>query len=211
VLIPVKAVICNLLSLTATFGALVWVFQDGHLAGLFGDFQVTGELEMFTPILMLCIAFGLSMDYEVFLVSRIQEAHLAGHSDEQAVAEGLQRTGRLVTSAALLLIVVLAANVISELTILKMLGLGLALAILVDATIVRGLLVPAVMRLAGPANWWAPQPLRQLHARFGLAEAPAEPDQPPVPPRPHPPRPRTYVPLHAHSPSGGARTAEGGQ
>ena len=191
VLIPIKAVICNLLSLTATFGALVWVFQDGNLAGLLGDFQVTGELEMFTPILMLCIAFGLSMDYEVFLVSRIQEAHLAGHSDERAVAEGLQRTGKLVTSAAVLLIVVLAANMMSELTILKMLGLGLSLAILVDATIVRGLLVPAVMRLAGPANWWAPRPLRWVHARFGLHEAEVAP-APPLPAQ-------ARVPLHRAS------------
>ncbi|GAA4681521.1 membrane protein [Phytohabitans rumicis] len=172
VLIPIKAVLCNLLSLTATFGALVWVFSDGHFAGLLGGFQVTGQLEIFTPILMLCIAFGLSMDYEVFLVSRIQEAHQSGLPNDKAIADGLQRTGRLVTSAAALLIVVLLANVTSQLTILKMLGLGLGIAILVDATVVRAFLVPAVMRLAGSANWWAPRPLRRFHERFGLREAP---------------------------------------
>jgi RND superfamily putative drug exporter len=171
VLIPVKAVLCNMLSLTATFGSMVWVFQDGHLSRYLGDFQVAGHLEMFTPILMLCMTFSLSMDYEVFLVSRIHEAHVAGASDARAVTVGLTRTGPLVTSAALLLIVVLLANVTSDLTILKMLGLGASLAIAMDATIVRAALVPAVMRLAGPANWWAPPFLQRVYDRFGLREA----------------------------------------
>lgn len=179
VLIPVKAVLCNLLSLTATFGSMVWVFQDGHLSRYLGDFQVAGHLEMFTPILMLCMTFSLSMDYEVFLVSRIHEAHVAGASDARAVTVGLTRTGPLVTSAALLLIVVLLANLASDLTILKMLGLGASLAIAMDATIVRAALVPAVMRLAGPANWWAPPFLRRVYDRFGLREAVEIPEEMP--------------------------------
>jgi len=172
VLIPLKAVILNVLTLTATYGALVWGFQEGHLQWLVGDFQVNGTLELTTPILMFCIAFGLSMDYEVFLLSRITEEHDRTGDTVSAVAIGLERTGRLVTSAAAVVVIVLAALATSDLTVLKMLGLGLALAVLVDATLVRGLLVPAFMRLAGEANWWAPGPLRRFHAHWGLHEAP---------------------------------------
>ncbi len=171
VLVPVKAVVLNLLSLTATFGAMVWGFQDGHLRPLVGDFQLTGTLELTTPILMFCIAFGLSMDYEVFLLSRIKEEWDRTGDNASAVALGLERTGRLITSAALVVVVVLLALATSSNTMLKLLGVGLALAVAVDATLVRGLLVPAFMRLAGRANWWAPAPLRRLHARFGLSEA----------------------------------------
>ena len=131
-----------------------------------------------SPILMFCIAFGLSMDYEVFLLSRITEEHDRTGDTVSAVAMGLERTGRLVTSAALVVVIVLAALATSDLTVLKMLGLGLALAVLVDATLVRGLLVPAFMRVAGEANWWAPGPLRRIHARWGLHEAPAAPGAP---------------------------------
>jgi RND superfamily putative drug exporter len=150
---------------------MVWIFQEGHLSGLLGDFTVTGELDTAMPILMFCIAFGLSMDYEVFLLSRIKEEYDRTGDNTRAVALGLQRTGRLVTSAAALLAIVFLAFATSGVTIIKMLGIGVALAVLMDATIVRGLLVPAFMRVAGDLNWWAPAPLRRLHARIGLSEA----------------------------------------
>lgn len=169
-LIPVKAVLFNLLSLSATFGAMVYVFQDGHLKWLVGDFTVTGLLDISMPVLMFCVAFGLSMDYEVFLLSRIREVYLETGDNTRAVALGLERTGRLVSAAALLFATVMAAFATSGLTILKLLGVGLALAVIMDATVVRGLLVPSVMRLAGRANWWAPAPLRRLHERLGLKE-----------------------------------------
>ncbi len=169
VLVPVKAVVLNLLSLTATFGAMVWVFQDGNGADLLG-FTATGTLDVTTPILMFCIAFGLSMDYEVFLLSRIKEEHDRTGDNVSSVALGLERTGRIVSAAALLLAVTFVAFASSGVTFLKVFGLGLALAIVMDATVVRGLLVPAFMRLAGEANWWAPAPLRRLHERFGLSE-----------------------------------------
>jgi RND superfamily putative drug exporter len=169
-LVPLKAIVLNLLSLTATFGALVWIFQEGHLSGVL-DFTATGQLDVAMPILMFCIAFGLSMDYEVFLLSRIKEEHDRTGDNTQAVAAGLARTGRLITAAALVLAITFAAFVTSGMSFMKLMGLGLALAIIVDATIVRGLLVPAVMRLAGEANWWAPGPLRRLQRRWGVREA----------------------------------------
>ncbi len=172
-LIPVKALVLNVLSLCATFGAMVWVFQQGNLTGLIGDPVVTGTLDTTIPILMFCVLFGLSMDYEVFLLSRIKEVWDATGDNRRAVAVGLQRTGRIVTAAAGLLAIVFAAFVSSDISFIKLLGLGTALAIVVDATLIRGLLVPAFMRLAGRANWWAPAPLRRLHDRFGLSEAPA--------------------------------------
>jgi putative drug exporter of the RND superfamily len=172
-LVPLKAIVLNLLSLTATFGALVWIFQDGHLSGVL-DFTATGQLDVAMPILMFCIAFGLSMDYEVFLLSRIKEEHDRTGDNTQAVAAGLARTGRLITAAALVLAITFAAFVTSGMSFMKLMGLGLALAIIVDATIVRGLLVPAVMRLAGEANWWAPGPLRRLQRRWGVREGVAQ-------------------------------------
>jgi RND superfamily putative drug exporter len=175
VLMPVKAVVLNVLSLTATFGALVFLFQDGHWGALIGHPIVTGSLDMTIPVLMFCVAFGLSMDYEVFLLSRIREEWLASGDNRRAVAVGMQRTGRLVTAAAALIAVVLLAFATSQVTLLRMFGLGLAIAVVVDATLVRGVLVPAFMRLAGRANWWAPGPLRRLHERIGLAEAADEP------------------------------------
>jgi putative drug exporter of the RND superfamily len=171
VVLPAKALLLNMLSLSATFGAMVWIFQEGHLSALLGGFTVTGELDTSMPILMFCIAFGLSMDYEVFLLSRIKEEYDRTGDNTAAVALGLQRTGRLVTSAAALMAIVFIAFSTSGVTIIKMLGVGVALAVLMDATIVRGLLVPAFMRIAGDANWWAPPPLRRLHARIGLRES----------------------------------------
>jgi len=174
VLVPVKAIVLNLLSLTATFGAMVWIFQDGHGAGIL-DFTATGTLDTSTPILMFCIAFGLSMDYEVFLLSRIKEEHDRTGDNTASVAMGLERTGRIVTAAAVLLSVTFLAFATSDISFIKLFGLGLALAIVMDATVVRGLLVPAFMRLAGEANWWAPAWMRRLHDRIGFSESgPAE-------------------------------------
>jgi RND superfamily putative drug exporter len=169
VLVPVKALALNLLSLTATFGAMVWVFQDGHLAGLL-DFTAVGYIEVSTPILMFCIAFGLSMDYEVFLLSRIKEEYDRSGDNEAAVALGLERTGRIITAAAALISIVFVAQLTSGVTFIKLFGLGLAMAVVMDATLVRAALVPAFMRLAGRANWWAPAPLRRAYERFGLTE-----------------------------------------
>ena len=172
VVVPVKAVVLNLLSLSATFGAMVWVFQEGHFSGLL-NFTPTGLIDTTTPITMFCIAFGLSMDYEVFLLSRIKEEYDRTGNNTASVAIGLERTGRLVTAAAGLLAVVFIAFATSQVTFIKLLGVGLALAVLMDATLIRGTLVPAFMRLAGRANWWAPKPLRRLHDRVGLREAPS--------------------------------------
>lgn len=171
IVIPVQALVINLLSLTASFGAMAYVFQDGHLKWLVGDFVNSGRLEVTTPLLMFCVAFGLSMDYTVFLLSRIREHHAATGDPAGAVVAGLDRTGRLITTAALIVASVLGALTTSHISLLKMLGFGLALAVLVDATLVRGLLVPAVMKLTGRAAWWAPRPLARLHTRAGLRDA----------------------------------------
>jgi RND superfamily putative drug exporter len=170
VLLPGKAVVLNLLSLSATFGAMVWIFQEGHLTWLIGDPIVTGTLDTTMPILMFCVLFGLSMDYEVFLLSRIREEWLRTGDNRRSVALGLERTGRLITAAAGLLALVFLGFVTSDIAFIKLLGLGVALAVVVDATLVRGVLVPAFMRLAGDWNWWAPATLRRLHERFGLSE-----------------------------------------
>ena len=178
-LVPAKAVVLNLLSLTATFGAMVVIFQDGWGADLLG-FTATGALDTTTPILMFCVAFGLSMDYEVFLLSRIKEEHDRGAGTVESVARGLERTGRIVTAAAALLAIVFLAFATSGITFIKLFGLGLTLAVLMDATLIRAALVPAFMRLAGEANWWAPRPLRRLHDRFGFSESAELPDDPEV-------------------------------
>ncbi|MFC4609566.1 MMPL family transporter [Streptomyces maoxianensis] len=180
VLIPIQAVVLNALSLTAMFGAVVWVFQDGNLSGLLA-FTSTGDIETTLPVLMFCIAFGLSMDYGVFLLSRIKEEYDRTHDHEHAVRFGLQRTGGLITAAAVILAVVMVGIGTSRVTNTKMLGLGIALAVLMDAMVVRSLLVPAVMKLTGASTWWAPAPLRRFHQRFGLSEG--EIPQP-VPQRP---------------------------
>ena len=182
ILVPVKAIVVNLLSLSATFGAMVWIFQEGHLSGVL-DFTATGTIATTMPILMFCIAFGLSMDYEVFLLSRIKEEYDVSGDNVSSVALGLERTGRIVTAAAALLAVVFLAFATSQVTFIKLFGLGLALAVILDATLIRAALVPAFMRLAGDANWWAPAPLRRLHDRFGISEG-GDLDEPaPAPPR----------------------------
>jgi RND superfamily putative drug exporter len=170
ILVPLKAVVLNLLSLTATFGAMVWVFQDGNLSGVL-DFTATGTIVLSNIILMFCIAFGLSMDYEVFLLSRVKEEYDVTGDNDLAVARGLDRTGRIVSAAAALIAIVFVAMISSGISFIKMFGLGLALAVVMDATLVRGALVPAFMKLMGPANWWAPAPLRRFHDRFGIREA----------------------------------------
>ncbi len=177
VVLPVKAIVMNILSLGASFGALVLIFQDGHLSGLL-DFTSTGTLEATQPILVLAVVFGLSMDYEVFLMSRIREVYDRTGDNTLAVAVGLQRTGRIITSAALLILVVIGLFSISGITFIKLVGVAMLIAVLVDATIVRALLVPATMRLLGTANWWAPAPLRRFYERHGLHE---EDDSPPPP------------------------------
>jgi trehalose monomycolate/heme transporter len=169
IVLPVKAIAMNLLSLAATFGVVVWIFQQGHLSGLL-HFAPTGTLDPTMPILMLAIIFGLSMDYEVFLLSRVRERYDVTANNAEAVASGLQRTGGVITSAALLLVVVIGAFSASGITFIKLMGVGMIVALIVDASIVRVLLVPATMRLLGRANWWAPQPLRGLYARYGFKE-----------------------------------------
>jgi RND superfamily putative drug exporter len=170
--LPLKAIVMNLLSLTASFGALVWIFQDGHLSGLLG-FTSTGTVEATQPILILAMAFGLSMDYEVFLLSRVREQWDSTGDNTLAVATGLQRTGGIITSAAVLLIVVIGAFATGGITFIKMIGVGMVVAIVIDATIVRALLVPATMRLLGRANWWLPGPLETVWRRFGIREGEA--------------------------------------
>ncbi|WP_331767240.1 MMPL family transporter [Embleya sp. NBC_00896] len=186
VVLPILAIVFAALSLTAMFGAVVWVVQDGHLSGLL-DFTATGSIETALPVLMFCIAFGLSMDYGVFLISRVKEEHDRTGDHRGAVATGLARTGGIITAAACVLAVVMAAIGTSRVTNTMMLGGGLALAVLVDAFVVRSLLAPAILALVGKATWWAPGPLRRFHDRFGFAEggpaaatagAPAADDEP---------------------------------
>lgn len=170
ILVPIKAIILNMLSLSATFGAMVWIFQEGHLSGAL-DFTPTGTMELTMPILMFCMAFGLSMDYEVFLLSRIKEEHDITGDNAASVAIGLEHTGRIVTAAAVLLSVVFVAFATSGVTFIKMMGVGLTLAVIMDATLVRAILVPAFMKLAGEANWWAPKWMRKVYMRFGISES----------------------------------------
>ncbi|MFC5745439.1 MMPL family transporter [Actinomadura rugatobispora] len=168
---PLKATVLNMLSLSVMFGALVWVFQDGNLSGLLG-FTPTGTIEPSIPILMFCIAYGLSMDYEVFLLSRIKEEYDRTGDPAGSVPLGIARSAPLVTAAALILAASFAAYATGRVVFLQQLGIGMALAVIVDATLIRGVLVPAFMSLAGHANWWAPAPLRRLHRRIGLTESP---------------------------------------
>ncbi|MET8795313.1 MMPL family transporter [Nocardia sp. NPDC004568] len=183
-ILPLKALLLNTLSLTAAFGAMVWIFQDGHLQGLLG-FTAVGYLVPTMPILMFCLAFGLSMDYEVFLLSRIREEWLrrraeyggtesAREANTEAVAVGVARTGRIFTAAAVLMAIVIGALTTSKVSFIQLMGLGLTLTVLADATLIRALLVPALMKLMGPLNWWAPKPLARLHDRFGFSEEPVD-------------------------------------
>ena len=168
VVLPLKAVVMNLLSISASFGALVFVFQDGHGAQLLG-FE-PASIDPSTPVIMFCIVFGLSMDYEVLLLSRIQEEYRRTGDNTHSVAEGLERSGRLITGAAAIMVGVFAAFGLAEILLIKAIGLGMALAVAVDATLVRALVVPATMRLLGNLNWWAPAPLSRLYRRLGLGE-----------------------------------------
>jgi RND superfamily putative drug exporter len=173
VVLPIKSLLMNALNLSAVFGLLVLIFQDGRLEGLL-SYSSPGAIEQTMPILMFAVAFGLSTDYAVFLLSRIKEARDAGASDSECVAIGLERTGRIVTAAALLFAVAMLAFATSKIIFIKENGVGTALAVLIDASIVRALLVPALMELLGKWNWWAPAPLRRLHERIGIGEEPAE-------------------------------------
>ncbi|MCB0906087.1 MAG: MMPL family transporter, partial [Nocardioidaceae bacterium] len=175
VVLPIKAITMNTVSIAASFGVVTWIFQDGHLSGLLG-FESPGFLDATEPILMLAILFGLSMDYEVFLLSRIREDYDATGDNTAAVAAGLQHTGRIITSAALLLAVVIGGFATSEIVMIKMVGVGMLVAVLLDATVVRALLVPATMRLLGRLNWWAPGPMRRWWERHGHGRAALEPD-----------------------------------
>jgi putative drug exporter of the RND superfamily len=172
VLIPIKALVMNFLSLSATFGALVWVFQEGHLSGPL-NFDAFGTIEIWVPIVVFAFAFGLSMDYEIFLLSRIKERYDECGDNDEAVSSGLQRSGRIITSAAALVTIVFLGFAAGKHLGIKQMGLALAIAVVVDATLIRCILVPATMTLLGDANWWAPGPLRRLHNRIGLHEAPA--------------------------------------
>ena len=172
VVLPLKAVVMNLLSISASFGALVFVFQQGHLQNLLG-FTASGSIDPSLPVIMFCIVFGLSMDYEVLLLSRVQEEYARTGDNTAAVAEGLERSGRLITGAAAIMVGVFTAFGLAEILLIKAIGLGMALAVAIDATLVRALVVPATMRLLGRWNWWAPRPLARLYRRLGLGEGSA--------------------------------------
>ena len=169
VVIPVKALALNVVSLGASLGALTWIFQDGHLASALG-FTSVSAIESIIPPLVIAFGFGLSMDYELFLISRIAELHQAGVENNRAVELGLQRSGRIVTSAAALVVIVFAGFIAGKMLIIKEMGVALTVAVLLDATLVRMLLVPATMELLGERNWWAPAPLARWHARHGIQE-----------------------------------------
>ncbi|EHI11131.1 MMPL family transporter [Mycolicibacterium thermoresistibile] len=188
IVLPIKALVLNALSLTAAFGALVWIFQDGHLGAL--GTTPSGTMAVTMPALLLCVAFGISMDYEVFLIARIREHWLASSrtaaANDEAVALGVARTARVITAAALIMSISFAALIGAQVSFMRMIGLGLMVAVLVDATLVRLILVPAFMHVMGRANWWAPAPLARWHDRFGIREAADAPDRPRSDPAPTP-------------------------
>jgi RND superfamily putative drug exporter len=173
VVLPLKAVLLNFLSIGASFGALVWIFQQGHLSTLLGF--TPQSIDPSVPVILFSIVFGLSMDYEVLLVSRIHEEYVRTGNNTLAVASGLEKTARLITGAAAIMVTVFLAFGLAEVVIIKAIGIGLAVAVAIDATLVRALVVPAVMRLLGDWNWWAPRPLRRLYDRAGLGDFTAEP------------------------------------
>jgi len=174
VVLPLKAVVMNLLSISTSFGALVWIFQQGNLAQLFGGFT-PAPIDPTLPVIMFCTVFGLSMDYEVLLLSRIQEEYRRTGDNARSVADGLERSGRLITGAAAIMVGVFGAFALADVVIIKAIGLGMAIAVAIDATLVRALVVPATMRLLGDLNWWAPRPLARLYERLGLGEAASAP------------------------------------
>jgi RND superfamily putative drug exporter len=159
--LPLKAILINTLSIAASYGALVFIFQQGNFSSILG-FEPQGYVEASLPIIMFCVLFGLSMDYEVFLLSRVRETYLETNDNRQSVAIGLQRSGRIITGAALIVVVVTASFVTAEIVLVKALGLGIAIAVFLDATIARALLVPSTMRLLGNVNWWLPKWLQRL-------------------------------------------------
>jgi RND superfamily putative drug exporter len=173
ILLPIKAVFMNMLSILASFGALVWIFQDGNLSALLG-FAPLGFVETTIPVILFCVLFGLSMDYEVFLLTRMREIYDRTGDNVAAVAGGLERSGRIITSAALIVFVVSASFIFAEIVLIKALGVGVAIAVALDATIVRALLVPATMRLFGDWNWWSPKWMQRLLAGRIASEAEAE-------------------------------------
>jgi RND superfamily putative drug exporter len=173
VVLPLKAVVLNFLSIGASFGALVFIFQQGHFSNVLGF--TPQSLDPSVPVILFSIVFGLSMDYEVLLVSRMHEEYVRLGDNTAAVASGLERTGRLITGAAAIMFTVFMAFGLAEVVIIKAIGIGLAIAVAIDATIVRSLLVPAVMRLLGDANWWAPRPLRWMYDRIGIGDLGVEP------------------------------------
>jgi RND superfamily putative drug exporter len=168
VVLPLKAVLTNLFSISASFGAMVWVFQQGHLSQLLGF--TPQSIDPSIPVILFSIVFGMSMDYEVFLISRIQEEYQRAGDNQTGVAMGLEKTGRLITGAAAIMCAVFLAFGMADVVIIKAIGVGLAIAIAIDATLVRMLIVPAVMRILGNANWWAPRRLAILHRRIGAGE-----------------------------------------
>jgi RND superfamily putative drug exporter len=167
VILPIKAILLNIMSILASYGALVFVFQQGHFSGLLG-FEPMGVIEATTPILLFSIIFGLSMDYEIFLLSRVSEAYKRTGDNTAAVAEGLRKSGRIITGAASILIVVALSFLVADVVLVKAIGLGLAIAIFVDVTIVRALLAPSIMRLLGPLNWWIPRWLDRILPRIDI-------------------------------------------
>jgi RND superfamily putative drug exporter len=171
VILPLKALVMNALSIVASFGALVWIFQDGNLSAILG-FQPLGFVETTLPVILFCVLFGLSMDYEVFLLSRMKEVYDRTGDNREAVARGLERSGRIVTSAALIVVVVAGSFAFADIVLIKALGLGVAIAVALDATVVRALLVPSTMRLLGDVNWWMPRRLeRWIAQRLPLEDA----------------------------------------
>ena len=208
VVLPLKAIIVNALSITASFGALVWIFQDGNLSALLG-FSPLGFVETTLPVILFCVLFGLSMDYEVFLLSRMKEVYDRTHDNREAVARGMERSGRIVTSAALIVVVVAGSFAFADIVLIKALGLGVAIAVALDATIVRALLVPATMRLLGDWNWWLPErlkkvlpPLGRRHPVDRLFEFGRDPRQPdPISGRPFRRRHRLRRCRQTHNPS----------
>ena len=166
---PLRALVLNGIGLSATLGAMVWVFQDGHLSGLLGFTPLPMDTSMM--VLLFCVAFGLSMDYEVFVLARIKEMRDSGLDNVAAVVHGLAHTGRIVSTAAALIAISFFAFLVSDVSFIQFFGLGTGLAILIDATLIRGVLLPAGIRLLGERAWWAPRPLRALHRRVGVSDA----------------------------------------
>jgi RND superfamily putative drug exporter len=179
VVLPLKTFIMNIFTLAATFGILTWIFGEGHLEGVLG-YTSQNALEMTQPVLLFVIAFALATDYGVFLLGRIKELRDQGLDNHESVAQGVAKTGRVITSAALLFCVAIGAFSLSGIVFIKQLGIGTALAVAIDATLIRALLVPALMAMLGEYNWWAPRWMKRIYERFGLSEGPSAPEPKPA-------------------------------